>query len=246
VSYKKFGEKRSSKMGCFTSRSKVKENESDEKKRTPEKNISITITPDPEIPQTLEERFQQIANMFIVNSVFTGTMQFPDDHSELLELKILQVVERNEKKVTFQTDRPLDFTTGEMSSSLLVLTLELMAKKDWTIKMSYEDVSVPQFLLLEAAGNDAFNLEKCKITGRCGIPKQSAGSFTMVRTVTPNSPFVENRPTRTFSEHTWGAIMDTGSLAHKAYLVHDEKRKSDLALKYSSSKDSIDLPNPTP
>jgi len=244
-------------MGCFTSKPETVEDKPAETehpivfptKRAPEVKPKL-----PDIPESVKDTFHQISDMLIIDSVWTGTMTFENNHSELLELKMIEVNTREDKSVTFETERALDFS-GKTSKAILSLILEYTKEEKWSIKMTYEDTSVPEFLMLEAKGDKAFDLVKCKITGRCGIPNQKAGTFFMVRTITPHrTGLPATRSTRTFSEDTWGQMMAIGSMANKAYLKEEEKRKSDLAYRFSSGEidttelnldsDSDDLPAP--
>jgi len=243
-------------MGCFTSKPDTVEDEPVETseetltstKRAPEVKSKL-----PDIPESIKDTFHQISDMLIIDSVWTGTMTFENNHSELLEMKMIEVNTREEKMVTFETERPLDHVSGKTSKATLSLILELTKENQWAIKLSYEDVSVPEFLMLEAKGDKAFDLGKCKIIGRCGIPNQKAGTFFMVRTITPHrTGLPATRSTRTFSEDTWGQMMAIGSMANKAYLKSEEKRKSDLAYRFSSGEidtgeleqDSDEMPMP--
>lgn len=232
-------------MGCFTSKPETVEDKPLEieeaptpTKRAPEvKPIKL-----PDIPESIKDTFHQISDMLIIDSVWTGTMTFENNHSELLELKMIEVNAREEKLVSFETERPLDHFSGKTSKATLSLILELTKEKQWAIKLSYEDISVPEFLMLEAKGDKAFDLNKCKITGRCGIPNQKAGTFFMVRTITPHrTGLPATRSTRTFSEDTWGQMMAIGSMANKAYLKQEEKRKSDLAYRFSSGEIDVNI-----
>jgi len=229
-------------MGCFTSKPETVEDkplETEEAPTTPTKRApEVKPLKLPDIPESIKDTFHQISDMLIIDSVWTGTMTFESNHSELLmlELKMIEVKTREEKLVSFETERPLDHFSGKTSKATLSLILELTKEKQWVIKLSYEDISVPEFLMLEAKGDKAFDLGKCKITGRCGIPDQKAGTFFMVRTITPHrTGLPATRSTRTFSEDTWGQMMAIGSMANKAYLKQEEKRKSDLAYRFSLS-----------
>merc|ERR1719193_1777593 len=219
-------------MGCCTAKPKVAEDENIEpEKRTPE----IAVKKLPPIPKELKSKYEQISDMFIMDSVWTGTMQF-EDSKEMLEIKFSEVISNEETFIIYDTQRPI-LEIDQMSSAHLKLCIEFTEKDTWILKMKYEDSSIGKhFLLLEASGMDAFDVEKCKVTGRCGIPNQKPGSFMMVRAITPNKGLPGTRSTRTFSENTWGGIMNAGSLAHKAYLKQEEKRKSDFKLKYSSNE----------
>jgi len=235
-------------MGCFTSKPETVEDKPLETEEAPTPTTPTKRAPEvkplklPDIPESIKDTFHQISDMLIIDSVWTGTMTFESNHSELLELKMIEVNTREEKLVSFQTERPLDHFSGKTSKATLSLILELTKEKQWVIKLSYEDISVPEFLMLEAKGDEAFDLGKCKIIGRCGIPNQKAGSFFMVRTITPHrTGLAATRSTRTFSEDTWGQMMAIGSMANKAYLKQEEKRKSDLAYRFSSGEIDVNI-----